>query len=270
VWRDVTSPDGLPTLSGHRGGRGEPLVLIHGVGSFWGVWRPVLGALERRYEVIAVDLPGYGTSAPLPAGETPSVPALARTVAAELDRLGFVTAHLAGNSMGGWIALELARMGRARDVVALSPLGRLTLGERLYGQASLRLSRLATIAVAPFADRLMRSRLARLGLSQMFGRPRRIPPEDAAEAIRMYARAPSFWATVNWTWGHAPEGLDQIRCPVLIAWGTRDRLLWPRQARRFGEAIPGAEVRMLPGLGHAPMSDDPDLIAATILGFIGR
>jgi pimeloyl-ACP methyl ester carboxylesterase len=240
-------------------------VLIHGVGSYWGVWRPVLGVLEERHEVLAPDLPGVGSSPPLEG--RPRVPALAGAVADELDRLGIESAHVAGNSMGGWIALELARRGRARDVVAINPLGRLTLIERLYGQASLRLTRLATVAVSPFADRLMGSRVARAALAQMFARPRRLPPEEA-EAIRMYAGAPSFRATVNWTWGHGPEGLHEIKCPVLIAWGTRDRLLWPRQARRFGAAIPGAEARMLPGLGHAPMSDDPELVAATILGFI--
>lgn len=258
----------VPALSGHRGGSGEPLVLIHGIGSYWGVWRPVLGALEERHDVIALDLPGYGSSPPLPGGATPTVPALAEAVEAELDRLGIETAHMGGNSLGGWIGLELARRGRARSVVALSPGGMWRL-ERLYVQASLRLTRVATVAAAPFAERLMLSRLARRGLWLMFvARPAQIPPEDAAEAIRMYAGAPSFWATLRWTWGNSAEGLDQIRCPVLIAWGTRDRLLWPRQARRFGEAIPGAEVRMLPGLGHAPMSDDPELVAATILDFI--
>jgi pimeloyl-ACP methyl ester carboxylesterase len=108
----------------HRGGTGEPLVLVHGIGHTWRGWKPMLPLLEPRFDVLAVDLPGFGHSPPLPPdGVAPTVEALADAVESELDAAGFDTAHLAGNSLGGWIALELARRRRARTVTAISPFG---------------------------------------------------------------------------------------------------------------------------------------------------
>ena len=110
-------------LDHHRGGAGEPLVLVHGIGHTWRGWRPMLPALERHFDVLAVDLPGFGHSPPLPAGQACTPEALADAVEAAMDAAGFETAHLAGNSLGGWIALILARRGRARTVTAISPAG---------------------------------------------------------------------------------------------------------------------------------------------------
>jgi pimeloyl-ACP methyl ester carboxylesterase len=107
-------------LHHYRAGSGEPLVLIHGVGSQWQMWKPVLAALERERDVIAVDLPGFGGSPTLPIGVRPSAAALAGAVAEFLDSLGIERPVVGGNSLGGWVALELAARGRARAVVAVS------------------------------------------------------------------------------------------------------------------------------------------------------
>lgn len=107
----------------HREGSGEPWVLIHGCGASLGCWAPVLPALAVRHEVLAVDLPGFGDTPPLPAGVPSTVPALVDAVEGQFDALGLKSVHVAGNSMGGWIALELARRGRARSVVAIAPAG---------------------------------------------------------------------------------------------------------------------------------------------------
>src|SRR2546423_1572190 len=110
-------------LEHFRAGRGDPLVLIHGIGLYWGVWEPVLPQLAAGHDVIALDLPGFGGSDPLPEAQAPTVEALADAVAAFLAGLGIERPHVAGNSLGGGIALELARTGRARSVTALSPVG---------------------------------------------------------------------------------------------------------------------------------------------------
>src|SRR5689334_17801657 len=107
----------MGTLTRHRGGSGPPLVLIHGLGLTWRSWLPVLGALEAHHDVVALDLPGFGASPPLPADVSPTPRALADRVVAELDRLGLDTPALAGNSLGGWVALQLAARGRACRVV---------------------------------------------------------------------------------------------------------------------------------------------------------
>jgi len=241
------------------------MVLVHPLGSQWRIWEPVLPALEQRFDVVAVDMPGFGESPPLPAGEIPSVPALASAVAEEMDRLGLQTAHLVGNSIGGWTVLELAKLGRASTVTAISPAGMATDGERRYEATSLVISRVLARAMAPAAGVLTRSSLVRRLAWQNFARPTQVSPQQAAVAIRAYARSPAFPAARRWLNSHAPENLDRIHCPVTIAWGTKDRLIHPRQAQRWVDAIPGARLVELPGLGHAPMSDDPELVAATIV-----
>lgn len=98
----------MTTLAHTRTGAGAPLVLLHGIGSSRRAWDPVIPALAERFDVIAVDLPGFGDSEPLPPGVEPRPTALAAAVAGLLDDLGITTPHVAGNSLGGWVALELA------------------------------------------------------------------------------------------------------------------------------------------------------------------
>src|SRR5215217_6660227 len=111
----------MSPLDSHRGGSGEPLVLLHGIGHTWRGWKPMLPQLERSFDVLALDLPGFGHSSPLPAGVEPTPEALADAVEDAMDEAGVTAAHLAGNSLGGWIALELARRERALTVTAISP-----------------------------------------------------------------------------------------------------------------------------------------------------
>jgi pimeloyl-ACP methyl ester carboxylesterase len=108
------------SLTRFREGVGDPLLLIHGLGLSWSSWNPVLPILTRAHDVLALDLPGFGTAPPL-RDQTPTVAALADAIEAELERSGLDRVHVAGNSLGGWIALELARRGRATSAVALSP-----------------------------------------------------------------------------------------------------------------------------------------------------
>src|SRR5690348_1989590 len=110
-------------LSHHRVGRGEPLVLLHGIGSQWQVWRPLFDLLAPHREVIAVDLPGFGDSPALADGETPTPQRFAEKVIELMDELGVERPAVGGNSLGGWVALEIARHGRARAAVPMSPAG---------------------------------------------------------------------------------------------------------------------------------------------------
>jgi pimeloyl-ACP methyl ester carboxylesterase len=260
-----------PCTHQYSGGEGEPLVLIHGIGSSWRVWKPILERLERRYEVLAVSLPGYGDSPPLE-GE-PTVPALTQAVEDELDSVGWDTAHIVGNSMGGWITGELAARGRARTGIAIDPAGLFTRKELLYSRRSLRRThRLARFA-APVADQILRSRAARaVAFSQVQSRGWRNDLEESAYAIRALANSPSFLKTLDWIEQNQamPVGLDSIDCPFLVVWGTWDMLLPARQAKRWERIVPGCEVKLLPRLGHVPMADDPETTASVIEEFVGR
>ena len=240
-------------------------MLIHGIGSSWRVFEPVLPMLEAKHEVLAVNLPGFGGAEPLPI--TPTIPALADAVAREIVSAGFDTPHIAGNSLGGWVALELARRRGARSVVGLSPGGMHTDRERAFITASLRATFAAARRAAPHAELLTRTAAGRtLLFAQVFARPWALAPDAAADTLRTLAGADAFLPTLESTLGSdRASGLEQIRCPATIAWGTRDLLLFPRQGPRFVRAIPGAELRPLPGLGHVPMFDDPEATARVVL-----
>lgn len=240
-------------------------MLLHGLGSTLRAWAAVTPILEQGHDVVALDLPGFGESPPM--RERSTVPSLADAVERTLDGLGLNVVHVAGNSLGGWIALELARRGRARSVVGLSPAGMWTARESAYAHRILAFYRAAAVRVAPRAELLTRTAGGRIAsLSCMMARPWRVDPEESAYAIRALATAPGWSETHEWTLSHRAS-LEGIRCPVRIAWGTRDRLLLPRQGPRFVRVIPGAELRPLPGVGHVPMSDDAGLVASTIADF---
>jgi pimeloyl-ACP methyl ester carboxylesterase len=257
-------------LDHHRGGAGDPLVLVHGLGHTWRGWKPMLPLLEERFDVLAVDLPGFGYSPPLPAAVESSPEVLADALEGAMDAAGFETSHLAGNSLGAWICLELARRGRAATVTAISPAGLASGREARWGAGILRAERwLARNAPAPEA--LLRSRVGRtLFAGPAFGRPWRIDPDDLIEQSRLFAETPGFEPTLARVVGAQVRGLDVVRCPVLLLWGTKDVILLPRQARRFERLIPDAELRYLKGLGHVPMSDDPELLCGAIAEFAVR
>jgi pimeloyl-ACP methyl ester carboxylesterase len=187
-----------------------------------------------------------------------------------MDRAGFATAHVAGNSLGGWIALELARRRRARTVTAISPLGLGLPRENRWGLGLLLGMRWAA-RNSPAPEPVMRSAVGRtLFAGPALGRPWRADPDDMIEQSRLFGGAPGFLATVDATVDRQPQGLRELDCPVLLLWGTRDLILLPRQGRRFERLVPGAELRYLKGLGHTPMSDDPEGLASAIAGVAAR
>jgi pimeloyl-ACP methyl ester carboxylesterase len=258
-------------LDHHRGGSGPPLVLLHGIGHTWRGWRPMLPALEQHFDVLAVDMPGFGRSEPFPPGIDSTPEALADAVEDEMARAGFDRAHLAGNSLGGWVSLELARRGRAETVTAISPAGLQHRRERDLGVAILRGMRWIA-QNSPPPRFLMQNPLGRvLCAGPTSTRAWRKSPDLLKEESELFATNPGFEATLPHTFHAQPRGLTTLDVPVLILWGTLDIVLIPRQGRRFERLIPGAELRYIRGIGHTPMSDAPEELAAAIREFaLGR
>ena len=250
----------------HRAGSGEPLLLLHGLGLTWRCWRPVLPELQRAHDVVAVDLPGFGAAPPLPGGRRPTVGALSDAIEGALDEAGLGAVHVAGNSLGGWIAIELARRGRARSVVAFAPAGFELPRERAYVVSLNETMRLRAMLAAPVARVAVASRVARTALlAPTRGRPWRVSAADAAEEVRAFACSRGFQPTLRWTVAvGAPAGLETVAVPVRICFGTRDVMLAPFTAPRYAAAIPGADLRSLAACGHVPMADDPGRVASAI------
>jgi pimeloyl-ACP methyl ester carboxylesterase len=254
----------MSTLTFTRSGHGAPLLLLHGLGLSRQSWDPVMATLADQFDVLAVDLPGFGSSPPLPPGVEPHPAALASSVAELLDELDFANPSVVGNSLGGWVALELARLRSVASLTLLSPAGLWAGGTPTYCLISLRASRwLARHATGPLS-RILRFRLGRLLVfGQTHGRPFRIKPAYARAVLRGMAASPGFDATLQATADRHYFG-PSSDVPVTIAFGTRDWLLRKRQSRHL-EALPAnTRVASLPGCGHIPMADDPSAVAALI------
>ena len=253
-------------LNYDRRGSGPPLLLIHGIGSRWQLFEPVLDVLAKQRDVIAVDLPGFGASPPDPLVED-SVPGYARRVAEFVRELGLDRPEVAGSSMGGGIALELARMGMTSRVVAFAPVGFWTpIGAR-WCSGSLSAMRVATRTMRPLLNRLVQYRAGRIALLFLFfGHPTRVRPEAAVGHIAGLAAADAFPAAARSFHSYdARRGLE-LDVPVTIAWGQKDRVLIHRpQSARARTALPSARHETLRGCGHLPFSDDPQRCAALIL-----
>ncbi|MTE22166.1 alpha/beta fold hydrolase [Streptomyces sp. TRM43335] len=273
------SPVGRPafTVAYERHGRGEPVVLLHGIGHHRQAWEPVTGILAASHEVVALDLPGFGESPALPDGMPHDHAALVPLLAEVFTELGLDRPHVVGNSLGGLLALELGRRGHARSVTALSPAGFWTEPERRYAFAVLTGMRAGARALPqPVVEQMARSAVGRAALTgTIYARPGRRSPEAVVAETRALREAPGFEATL--TAGRAGSragngasyAADVPDVPVTIAWGAGDRLLFPRQGVRAKRSIPGARLVRLPGCGHVPMNDDPALVARVILETIG-
>jgi pimeloyl-ACP methyl ester carboxylesterase len=188
-------------------------------------------------------------------------------VAGFLNELGLPRPHVAGNSLGGWIALELAKRGRVRSATALSPAGFHNRLEGAFQRRSLMLAVRASRLAAPHAERIFaRPRLRKLAFLQLAAHPERIPPAELVATVRDLARAAWFDETlVAINDGGRFTGGGQITAPTTIAWGQHDRLLLPHQARRAARAIPHARIVTLWGCGHVPSHDDPAQVAELLL-----
>jgi pimeloyl-ACP methyl ester carboxylesterase len=246
-------------------GSGPPLVLLHGIGSQRGMWAPVVGALARERRVIAVDIPGFAASGAEPVDPTPE--GFTTRMEQWFAEQGLGRPHVAGNSMGGAIALELARRGAVASATALSPAGFWTPRELAYAQLSLRASRAIVRGMRPVMPSLCRTAGGRIALfSQVYAKPWCMRPDEAMAAIDAFADAPAFEPALT-AFGEYRFGAgDELRgVPVTVAWGTRDALLIPRQAARAARLLPWATHVALRGCGHVPCHDDPETVAAVML-----
>jgi pimeloyl-ACP methyl ester carboxylesterase len=248
-----------------RSGTGVPLVLLHALGLSRRSWDPVMPALTAHFDVVAVDLPGFGESPSLPAGLAPHPAALAAAVAGLLDDLGIATPHIVGNSIGGWVAVELAALRPAASLTLLSPAGLWPGSTPRYDRISLRLSRALARHAGGVLSRVVRFRLGRaLVLGQTHGHPTRLSAEDASATIHELGTSPGFDAVLRATRHRRIDASALVQTPVTVAFGSRDVLLLPRQARHVDQLPTGTRVETLPGCGHVPMADDPTAVAALI------
>lgn len=252
------APHPVSSLNFTRRGSGPPLLLLHGLGGNLISWGDIATDLARTNEIISVDLPGHGASPVLPG---------AGTFAGVADGVAdFIRVHdlqgvaVAGLSLGGRVALEMARRGLVGATVAMAPGGFWNDKERRYLKASLiaggKLSRLTRRSL-PFLTRYKAGRMALL--SQISAKPGQVPRETALHELRSFAETQTFTDLVrDLAEGPAQDGTDSTPGLVTIVWGRKDRLLLPRQAEQAKAAFPKAQFYWVEGSGHYIPWDAPE------------
>jgi pimeloyl-ACP methyl ester carboxylesterase len=246
----------------------SPLVCLHGFMDTARTWDLALPALERHHDVLVPTLAGHAGGPVIDGAVDAAV--LVDGVERAMDEAGFETAHIAGNSLGGYIALLLAARGRARSVVALAPAGgwaddawrdTLRFQAGLYEQ---------TKAAAPRADAILATPEGRRRATQYITvnfehLPIDLLTDQLLGVAACTAALPLIDSALRSGW---PLDAERITCPVRIVWGTEDRLLpWPSAAARYRAALPNADWVVLEGVGHSPQLDVPLEAAQLILGF---
>ena len=259
------------TPARYRAGHGEPLVLVHGFTATWPCWRPVLADLVPRFDVFAPTLHGHDGGPPPPDGPAHTIAHAADHFESLLDEQGIETAHFAGNSMGGALALEMAKRGRARSVVAISPGGGWEADDTEEPERIIKWfarNRKLVIKTAKYTPRVMKRPFSRrLALRDVMTRGDQVPVQEAIELARSSANC----TVVDDVFETIRSGSARVRRP------RHDHLPGARRVGRQGpHPADGPPRRPVPprdperrvpraaGLGHTPMWDDPGLIARLI------
>jgi pimeloyl-ACP methyl ester carboxylesterase len=248
-------------LNHRRAGSGEPLLLLHSLGGSIVQWSPLWDRLAAEREVIAVDMPGFGASPPLPAGIEPSAANLASAVLDFSESLALDEPHVAGISLGGWVAIECGRRGRARSVVGICTAG--------FWREPLEPRRSTTHAAArllrPLVPLLLRSGSVRArALRGNLRHPERVPAGEAIALVRGYGGAPAYPEASRLMRAGLVGDLDGLRTPLTLAWAEFDTLVRNRPLRKG--ILPGRVRQVtLEDCGHLPTWDDPEQVARVIL-----
>lgn len=246
-------------------GEGKPLLLVHGIGSTASGWRPVIPALARHRQVIAVDLPGHGKT---PAREDSNTFAgLSAGLQAFLTEQGLTGVDMAGCSLGGRLVLEMARLGVAGHVVALNPGGFWEGWERTFLQTTLLASAFMLRTAGPLRGALAANAVTRsLVMAQLSAHPWRLDGELVASELDSIAATRTFGAlTVDLAtipMQNGPAAPETGR--VAIGWGRHDRLCFPEQAHRAAVKFPTARLHWFEHSGHYSWWDEPEAVVHLI------
>ena len=273
--RYAAPPSAFITAAGARlhvrdtGPRDGPvLLMLHGFASSLQTWDGWAALLDADYRVIRIDLPGFALTGPDPVNELSDDRAVT-VLLALMDQLGVARATLIGNSMGGRIAWRFAAVqpGRTERLVLIAPDG-FALGQMQYGR----------VGTVPFTLRLLSVTLPqwllRRNLLPTYGDPARLTDATVTRTRDMLLvpgiRADILRRLQRFTRDDPAPYLARIEAPTLVLWGERDRILPPTLARRYAEAIDGAEAAILPGLGHVPQEEAPAASLPPLTAFLAR
>lgn len=261
--------------STYRAGSGDPLLLLHGFTLSHHVWHRVVDDLAADYDVLALTMPGHW-GGPRLRWRDLGIAGLADGIERELDAIGWDTCHVAGNSLGGQVAFELARRGRASSVAGVNPGG----GWKRFSSTEFRTGAGFVLQFPLMA--LARVLGDRAAASRFFQRPviancshdvSAVDPEDATNTIRAVSHCAVYLPILLAFLRDGPlTGLDRVTVPTSLILAEFDAFL-DRDAcmQRFYSELPGdVEEIVLPGVGHIPMLEDPGVVARALRVHLDR
>lgn len=246
-----------------------PIVLLHGTSASLHTWEGWARALRDTRRVVRFDMQGFGLTGPSPEGAYDQ-PSYVRFVGAVLDKLGVQRAIVGGNSFGGAVAWHFAAEHPER-VAAL-----VLVDSGGYPMEARSMPIGFKLARTPILNRLVGSLLPRgvveSSVRNVYGDPSKVTPELIDLYFDLAVRAGNRKALVQ-RFAQAPSGPDAARiatlkCPTLILWGGRDRLIIPAHAERFHRDIAGSQLVMFDDLGHVPHEEDPAHTVAAVRSFL--
>ncbi len=256
-------------------GAGEPVLLIHPFLMTHEVWAEVAERLAVDHEVLAVTLPGHW-GGPKATWNHMGVSDMADALENVLDQQGWDTCHVVGNSLGGWVAFELEKRGRARSVTAIAPAGgwtSLSVPAIRLGITFMALAPVMALAKPFVGWAAGRRRIQKAAMSMVAANPAAVPPEVAEKAMWAAVRCSSIMQVV-WAaaWDDGLKDIKQTRTPTQLLLCDKDMVIpWREYGRMFlNELPPDTERRILPDLGHVPMVEDPVLVERMIREFVDR
>jgi pimeloyl-ACP methyl ester carboxylesterase len=253
-----------PAIRYDDAGAGSPVLLVHGLGGVGAYWAPIVDRLAGQVRLLVPDLPGFGRTARLP-GESTSPRTLAVALAGWLDELDLPRVHVVGHSLGGYVAFELAALGRAHSVLGLAPAG-LWAGE---WQAGVSRGRLRLTHFGAAASHVVARPLVRLATRHAGGRlPAGISPDVALRLYDAYATAPGFGPVFRGTTGEPFARGAQIDVPITVVFGTRDTVIIAKDRR--ADRLPASTSWIeLDGRTHNVPWEEPDLVADLVRAAAG-
>ncbi|RVW11534.1 alpha/beta hydrolase [Prescottella agglutinans] len=261
--------------SAYRGGSGEPVLLLHGFTLSHHVWHRVVDDLASDYDVLALTMPGHW-GGPRLRWRDLGIGGITDGIERELDEIGWDTCHVVGNSLGGQVAFELARRGRARSIAGVNPGG----GWKRFSRTEFRTG-FGFVAQYPLMA-LARVLGDRAASNRFFQRPviancshdtSRVDPDDATNVIRAVSHCTVYLPILLAFLRDGPlTGLDRVTAPTSLILGEFDTFLTRDTCiQRFFDELPGSvEEIVLSGVGHIPMLEGPDVVARAVRTHLER
>lgn len=265
--------DGLAVHLRDEGPRDDPqpLLLLHGTSASLHTWDGWVDALKTRHRVIRIDMPGFGLTGPFPDNDYTTAH-YSRFFGALLDKLELQKVTVAGNSLGGLLAwqLALAEPQRVERLILVDAAGyprnatSIPLGFKVAGTPWLQ----------PLMSNLMPRALIEASVRNVYGDPEKVTPALVDRYYELSLRAGNREALrerfrQGWNFDDHPR-IAQIKQPTLIIWGGRDRLIPPDNAQRFHQDIAGSQLALFDALGHVPQEEDPAVTVAAVQRFLGE